>query len=558
MKKRKKILILVLGIPAVFFFWLCITVIAEMISDSKKTDIDYVPVTTHISEKKITFDIGIDDYVETDTTPLPISISNNKMKEFNRFLSDINVNYEYDALYNINEVYQRYKQINFNAPEKHTHDIRVNGKIDAQVLYNRVKENNTAFLKEHSLHKEYSNKKLKEYCNFIAENLPKVFRAYPQIDVDTVCCNLYDLKILDATSSLSLAAVNRNNVLCINEEFQEGSKILVDSDDIYTDTFYHELMHLCHFTCCDYNHGDDWVFGIGCEFEDIEINSLAWFWMEEASAELTKSYLLNVEPITYSSKIGYLESLNFILSLNKNNGLVQLEFINFQHDINNFFDLFGATTDEEVFRVIRLMYTLETYQSSPAGFYDAVLENYGVDLNNEQIEEDFRVTVRCDILEEFSVMFYRNLVDLINSQEMTLQDVYYIIRLYEADLNRHINTGIYGYMAVAEEFFEKYCIIQNEFFKLISEENGMESDALKTGFENYTMNTINDKNEQVSNYSLNFFSGDKRKWLDEFCQKIYKKGYPSMAECITLSRKCAEEISSWNNTPEITAESPSV
>ncbi len=270
---------------------------------------------------------------------------------------------------------------------------------------------------------------------------------------------------------------------------------------------------------------------------------------------MTKSYCLGVEPITYKSKIGYLESLNFILSLNKNNDLVQLEYTNFYHDIDSFFDLFGASSDEELSKVIRLMYTLETYQSSPSGFYEAVLNEYGIDLNDEQEGEGFRVRVRCDILEEFTVMFYRNLAELINSGDVTLQDVYYLVRVYEADLNRHISTNIYNYMAVASEFFEDYCVIQKEFFKLLSKENRIAFEDLQTGFENYSMNIINEESQQVSNYSLMFLSNDKSRWIDGFCQEIYKKGYPSMAKCIPLSEQCIEEISEWNNSITNTIES---
>lgn len=526
-----------------------------MISNSKSKNAEYTPVTTHISSRKFSFESGSDDAVKEDSTPLPVRLSDSGLYHFTKFLSDVKIEYDYESLYNIDEVFERYKQSHLTSVANHKHDIRVNGKIDAHVLYERVKENNTKFLKEHTLYKEYSDKKLKEYCSFIAEHLPRIFEKYPQIDVDTVCCNLYDLKILDVTSSLSLAAVNRNNVLCINETFQEGSKILVDTDDIFTDTFYHELMHLCHVGCCDYKSDGEWVFGICHEYEDIDVNPLAWFWMEEASAEMTKSYCLGVEPITYKSKIGYLESLNFILSLNRNNDLVQLEYTNFYHDIDSFFDFFGATSDEEISKVIRLMYTLETYQSSPSGFYEAVLNEYGIDLNDEQNEEYFRVTVRCEILKEFTVMFYRNLAELINSGDATLQDVYYLVRLYEADLNRHISTNIYNYMAVASDFFEDYCVMQNEFFRLLSEENGIAFEDLQTGFENYSMNIINEESQQVSNYSLVFLSNDKYRWINGFCQKIYKKGYPSMAECIPLSEQCIEEISEWNNSITNTIES---
>ncbi len=237
-----------------FFLMLCIMVVVEMISDSKNAE--YTSVTTHISSRKFSFESGRDDAAKADSTPLPVRLSDSSLYRFIKFLSDINIEYDYESLYNIDEVFERYKQSHINSVANHKHDIRVNGKIDAHAIYERVKENNTKFLKEHTLHKEYSDKELKEYCDFIVEHLPKIFEKYPQVDVEAVCCNLYDLKILDVTSSLSLAAVNRNNVLCINETFQEGSKILVDTDDIYTDTFYHELMHLCHVGCYDYKSDD--------------------------------------------------------------------------------------------------------------------------------------------------------------------------------------------------------------------------------------------------------------------------------------------------------------
>ncbi len=553
-KKRKKLKTwqkwLIGGIvaPVAVFVILFIVLIIFIVKDSERYDskVEHVETTTTAEDLTFDFSEGAEIVQKTDLTPIPLTLSDHNLENFEKYLDNIEVEYDYEYLYNIDSVYSRYKETAVCHVEKHSRDIRVNGKIDADRLYKVVKANNKKTLETEITKEEYSNATVKKYCRFIADNLPVIFEKYPEIDQDMVCCLLTDLKILRCMGSLSSAQVTKDLILHVNETQTQLNNIVMESEDPYTDVLYHELMHLCHMGCRDIeNSKDEWAVGGFRYYDDEKTNPLMWFWLEEGLAEMNKSYCLNVPYSTYKAKIGYVSTVNFLLTIGSDAGSNPLEKINFNFDIENMFALFGAETEEEKKEVIRLMYSIDVLQSELSDFYEVYLEEFGVDLSeDEEVEEDLRMCVKSDIIEDFTKIFFRNLARQVNKGNVTLQDAYYLMKAYESRICTHFSNKYYGYMVDGKHLYNSYLEMQNEFFKALSKDNNFTVGDLQTGFESYSMNATDGIKTKKPNCDLAFLKKDEKQAVLNFVDEYYRIGNPSIKECVELVKQAEEAINS--------------
>lgn len=504
-------------------------------SDSNEMNIEE---TTSVYEKRIQDPIpsGNDDAADVDTTPVPIQISDKKLAEFEKYVSSINVDYDYEEGYNIDAALSEYNVNTKSTVTKHSHDIRLNGEFDAEHFYEIVKKNNEAFFKEKEkdslggLYKEYSSKELKSMCEQFCEALPAIAEKDPTVDLDMACCYLYNLRIVQKSGALDFGGFDMNNRFYINYKNMKNGALAMDTDDIEQTTFYHEMMHAFQFACEDIKKPNEDRMGITHTYESLEVNPLSWYWLLEGSAEMNMSQYLDVRYSTYKNKIGYIHSLNIATNLNTNNEYVQIENICFQRDLEKFFEVMDVSSKSEKREIIKMMYSIEIIQESKDDFYDWYNEAYNTDLSDETNGEQsvLRLTLKEDALMTLTKLFYRNLARQINKGNVTLQDAYYLMRLYEADLDIHFSNNTVGYMEFFHNFYDTYVDLQNEFFSIIADENDLSADDLQNEFDNYSMNAVS----KSPNCDLRFLNSDAKNYYTiEYIDRYYMKGYPSMRSC---------------------------
>lgn len=551
-KKWKKALIgiaISIGMILLAFIALIIGLsIKDSINSKNYSNTDYKEITTSVYEQLIQDPIpdGKDDAVDIDATPIPINISDNKLAEFEKYISNITVNYDYEEGYNIDAALAEYHNNTKNTITKHIYDIRLNGELDANHFYEIVKKNNKAFFEEKEkdnlggLYKEYSNKELKEICKQFCEALPAITKKDPNVDLDMVCCYLYNLRIVQKSGALDFGGFDMDNRFYLNYKNMETGAFAMDTDDINQTTFYHEMMHAFQFACDDIKKSDEDRMGITHTYNSLEVNPLSWYWLLEGSAEMNMSQYLDVRYSTYKNMIGYIHSLNIVSNLNIDNEYVQIEKICFQKDLEKFFEIFDVTTEEEKKELIKMMYNIEIIQESKDDFYDWYNEAYNTDLSNESSGEQsvLNLTLKEDALMTLTKLFYRNLARQINLGDATLQDVYYLMRLYESDLCNHFSNNTVGYMEFFSGFYDIYVEIQNEFLNIIADENYLSADKLTSDFENYSMNTTT----KSPNCDLKFLNSDAKEYYTvEYIDRYYKKGYPSMRFCQQQTKELNEK-----------------
>lgn len=543
-KKRQKALIGIvvsIGVLLLAFFALVIGLTVKDSIDIKNSTREKVAVeetTTSVYEQLIQDPIlsGKDDLVDENTTPVPIQMSDKKLAEFEKYISGIIVDYDYEKGYNIDAALAEYNNNTKSTVTKHSHDIRLNGEFNAEYFYKIVKKNNEAFFEEKEkdnlggLYKEYSDKELKSMCEQFCEALPAIAEKDPTVDLDMACCYLYNLIIVQKSGSLDFGGFDMNNRFYLNYKNMKNGAFAMDTDDIEQTTFYHEMMHAFQFACDDIKKPDEDRMGITHTYDSLEVNPLSWYWLLEGSAEMNMSQYLDVRYSTYKNKIGYIHSLNIAANLNTNNEYVQIEKICFQKDLEKFFEVLNINSDPEKREIIKMMYSIEIIQESKDDFYDWYNETYNMDLTNETNGEQsvLRLTLKEDALMTLTKLFYRNLARQINKRNVTLQDAYYLMRLYEADLDNHFSNNTVGYMEFFHDFYDTYVDLQNEFFAVIAEENNLSADDLANGFDNYSMNAVS----KSPNCDLKFLSSDAKNYYTvEYIDRYYMKGYPSMRSC---------------------------
>ena len=537
-----------IGVLLLLFVILCVVISLKSGNSSNDISDKIEEVTTSVYEQVIDVENGVDDIVDADTTPVHIKMSNDNLKVFEKYISSINVDYDYEDAYNIDKALEIYNDNTVNTVAKHSHDIRVNGEFDADYFYELVKSNNEKFLEEkkkdsmQGFYKEYSGKELKKICTQMCEALDDISKTDPTVDIDTACCYLYNLIILGKSGSLDFGGFDMDNRFYLNYKSMETGAFAMDTDDIEQTTFYHEMMHAFQFACDDIKKPDEDRMGIIHTYDELEINPLSWYWLLEGSAEMNMSQYLGVRYSTYKSKITYIDSLNFVSNIGNGDNLVQTEKLCFQRDLNKLFEQLGAVTDEEKREIIKMMFSIEILQESDTEFYDWYEDKFGVDLSisSNGEETNLKLTVKEDAMLTLTKIFYRNLARLVNSGDASIQDVYYLMRLWEADLDRHFSNNTVGYMMFFHDFYDTYIDLQNEFLNIIADENNLSFDDLKNDFESYSMNT----SSKTPNCDLKFLSAERKNYITkDYCDSFYKKGYPSIQFCQNQIKDLCEKYS---------------
>ena len=543
-KKRRKKALMIIFIPiavlAAAFVLYTISLYLKYDAPSDKSD---APVYTTSVYQNVMKTSAVDTgKVYTKTEPVELALSRSGLETFEKYLSEYAVQYDFDEQYGIEEALKKYGNRAAEPIGKHAHDIRVNGKLDADHLYQLVKENNKKFFEESSssnFYKEYSDNQLKEICRQMCEALEEISKKDPTVDLDTVCCYLYNIAIIAKTGSLDFGGFTMNNRFYLNYNMMESGGFAMDTDDIEKTTFYHEMMHAFQFACDDLKKGNEDRVGICYRDNDQKREPLFYNWLIEGSAEMNMSQYLGVRYSTYKNKISYVESVNLLSNVGSGDERIRTEKLCFQRDANKLFEQLEVTEENEKKEIIKMMYSIELLQDSEDDFEDWYQKQYGVDFESREEERvKLRLLLKEDALLSMTKLFYRNLARQMHTGKASLQDAYYLMRLWESDLNRHIGD-IIGYRVFFKEFYDNYLAIQNTFFTLLCEENALDKTEVRKDFERYTVDT----ETKSPNCDLNFFSAERKGYYQYFRENCYNEKAPSILTCKKQTKQLIKEYS---------------
>ena len=449
--------------------------------------------------KKVTNVTENDEFVFEEN-----EIADNLVRDLNNW----NVNYTYSGLYQPGAFLQRYEQ---SVPFSNQHD-EVLDDVTVDNLYSKVLENNSSYLqakKESAgfcFYKELKNDEIRQICEYIVEAYND-FSSKKEANVDEVKCILNNLKIFQ-NSSASNAFVNDEYCLVTSPGMIDILGIMNDNSnvDVYKNTIVHEASHLFQLSCPDRVRETTKMIGISPQYDD-EINPLNFSWYYEASAEKCTVNLMKTDPLVYQYMINYLESLSIATILDDNVEVSQNELNSFTKDLNSIFRMFNCTTEEEKIEIINMMYSIQIIQVEPEEFFDAL----GKEINEDEkaaLKKDLRSSI-CSTLTKY---FYKNLVEKTLNQKVSLQDLFYLISVFESDLNSHLSYNKIENYEYYEEFLTNYSEIQNEFFKAISINSGYSYEEILEKFNNYALYQDVDGVKKY-NATLDWLTVDKQEYI---------------------------------------------
>lgn len=485
---------------------------------------DYATITsssTNTSVEASVEDVVVDDYQEE------IMLQNAAKKVINvvecdefvfeenetvdSFISDLDnwkVNYTYSDLYQPGTFLEKYEQ---SVPFSNHHDeILDNVTVDS--LYNKVLENNANYLKAKKessgfcFYKELENSEIRQICEYVVEAYND-FSTKKEANVDEVKCILNNLKVFQ-NSSASNAFVNDEYCFVTSPGMIDILGIMNDNGnvDVYKNTIVHEASHLFQLSCPDRIKETTKMIGVSPQYDD-ELNPLNFSWYYEASAEKCTVNLMNTDPLVYQYMINYLESLSIATILDDDVAVSQNELNSFTKDLNSIFKMFNCTTEEEKIEIINMMYSIQIIQVEPEEFFEKLNKEI-TDEEKAELKKDLRTSI-CSTLTKY---FYKNLTQKTLNQKVSLQDLFYLITVFESDINNHLSYNKIENYEYYENFLKDYSEVQNEFFKAISASSGYSYEEILEKFNNYALyQDINGVRKY--NATLEWLPTDKQEYI---------------------------------------------
>lgn len=437
-----------------------------------------------------------------------IVIDKHDMVEINKII-DEEVYYLYSEYFCTNLALQKYKNYNNNNSVVST-NIIVNDKVDSGKLYDSVIKNNKEFIKQggnSSIYQSYSDSKVAEVCNIVAEAINEVLRTSSgDIDLNVLDYNLSNLKIF-SFSRYAYARITEDCCLAINDSLIGTLNV----SNAFKKTIVHESMHLIQKRIEPQNAGISYKFG------DLSVNPLYNAWYLETSAEKNASFI-NGEEINYKSEMLYLDGLILASSFNNK----RVENINFNNDLNKFNSMFscdGLISDTEL---ANMMFSIDIILNENDDFLDYYKEKTGKSLSYYEFKD-----LKNSYKNNFFKILSKNMYHSLCNQKLTLEQAFSIISLYETLCSKVLQYSDSYYTQGCVDFMEYYSRIQQSYFSLIAKKLSISETEVSNMYnyynENYRVNISGTKCDKCLNDVYSKIASFQTYGVSKVYKELYTK-----------------------------------
>lgn len=429
-------------------------------------------------------------------------------------VAQVQPEYTWSELYQLEEVKNR---LSFDATviSHQFSALNSSGLLESGHLKELVNANNEAFMATDPFgYAVVEEDYIAELCDFIVQIVTAMQEKYPEVDWERVYCNLGNLKILYDTGMLSFAEVSGDMVLAISKN-NTGIILTLKGEDGFSRVMTHEIMHIIQMGCtCENIENCSRRAGIALYWDDFTLNTGDWTWMVEGAAERNMCKLTGGEAVTYQYKIDYLCSMTMSVLLRDSVKADTMETICFYSDPELLFDAFGCQTQEQRDELLNMMITLQVLQMQPKSFHAAYEEETGVNLlEDEEAMDQFSYSLKPAICITLAKEFYENLVTFLQENEVRLNDLFFLINLFEGHLNQHLNYTNESKAQINRPFVEAYTGMRQALFTALEQENaGLDLAAM------YDEYDICEAGEGLLNAKLSMLPEDKLDFLAERAQ----------------------------------------
>ncbi len=457
--------------------------------------------------------------IKTDISLGSVRISNQDFQEINNYTDYNNIECPYNELFDMDTAIVEKSFYSFSV-EQHNYDF-LNGTniVDADKLYSVVKENNKKYMDGigGNFNKKLSDSKLKESCEYIAKTLNWGIENISGLNLKELSCILGGLKIVKVDSLNSVGSYSdKQMILKLDPDAIKTKGKSNNIDNMFELTVCHEAMHILQSHCLDIEQlNDDSFIATSYSFENLNINPLKHSWLYEGSAELCATQMLNMTPTTYQYMIDNIETINLATLISDNQGAGRLEQVALTNDTETLYSLFDFNDSK---KAMEFLYTVELLREQPKDFEMAYKNTYG---DFEQGYEEFlKLTYNPYFVEVTSKLLYKNLAYKLTKNEISLNDVFYIISIYEMDLLKDIPLDNETVREKYQTTYDNYVELQNKLFKTLQQYTEMN---ICDEFVKYEVD-YGDKLKYI-NADLKWLDDNKKTYLFNRNYALYKSDY---------------------------------
>lgn len=418
---------------------------------------------------------------------------------FIRAYADINAEqYPYSELFGISAAMSKMQESRNLIGEHQYSFFKADKTVNADKLLEIVKKNNAEYRKDtvkKNMTKAFSDKQLKTYCGWIAETVNWQIEKNSGFDFETVGCVLGNLKIVEKNSTNYGGFDCKSGVMSINPKMIKATG---KKNDYEKFIFTHEAIHMLQSGCADMTGEDSENYGVSYSFSELSVNPLKLSWLYEGSAELNAAQFRNTDISTYKALVAFIKSLDLATLVNDTPNSGMAENICFGHNPEDLYRELGFENEQTA---AAFLYSAEIMLTKPDDFFKA----YGNE--SEDKTEFVNRNIKPAVYETLSKMFYRNIAQRLCNTEMSLNDVFCLISLHEAQINKQLQLGSKESQEIYKSYTGEYAKIKEKFFELAGAGN----------LENISYSEYKIKYEDNGEYINADFS-----WLDENKRDIIK------------------------------------
>lgn len=451
---------------------------------------------------------------ELTSTRMGTNISG--FSSFKNFLMNYNTEYSYDYLYNIDGVKNKIVS-HRNPTQSHLNDnIIQNNKVNVDAFVESVYKKSAPYKEEtgHYMYKNIEDKgDLKKILTYVADSINYDLEHNNDIDIKALNCKLSNLKAYYSVGATS-AAITDENCLLVNENIIKMVGIASDNENEYRNTLYHESKHIMQKDCPCYEKSEYIQTGTSIEIEGEETNPYLWYWCLEGSAEKGAGNMTGDAPSTYKYLVNYVDTINLstIANLNTNSTTI-VEDSTFKRDRTGFYKALGEGSFISHDEITKMMYSMEICQQRVENFQELYQKKTGKEMSDAEYKEVQKI-LRKEFCISATKIFYGHLTNAImnNASKVTIEDIFYLVNLFEADINFHIQYKQDFAKQETKDFISEYSKIQSEFFNALSISSNISYDELINKYDNYAMYYDNGSEKGI-NATFNWLHPDKVEYL---------------------------------------------
>lgn len=459
----------------------------------------------------IEFDENLNENLEKN-----ISLEQSKCDEINKFIENINVDFKYSELYCIDENLNKYnekKKIEYNENYQSKY-------LSVDNIYEKVKENNKKYLSENLTNKynEIPDLKLREICNYILESWIKETKesSINLVELDKIVNTLTILEYNDFAyafydQSSNMLGVNFNSISTINE------------DNALQRLITHESKHVLQSINNKYDNNSKNKFGTNIRWDEIKVNSLYNEWFFEASAEaLTNDQIGNDGKELYENGLNTINLIKSATIISDKNSVVSLEQLSLQDDLNNLFKYFDCDSMSEKKEILNTFFAYNIINTTSP---DSTVQEF-YDFFSEKNLKQMDYYEKANYIDELKIsssvvltkIFYKNLLNYIENNKITMKECFSIMKVFEVELNKHCKYYDETKTEYTKLLLNEYSKIQDELFKAISYNLNIDYSEIKKTYNSFFITEdiefLNLPPEKIEYYE-NIYNSDK-----------YFKNYP--------------------------------